>query len=68
MPRFELSRLDSYDDAALLAELRRVAALVDSPVLTQSEFDHHSKASASVIRHRFGGWARALHLAGLAGC
>lgn len=66
VPTFELRRLDSYDDASLLDELRRVASLVDSPVLTQSEFDRHSKASASVIRRRFGGWARALSLAGLA--
>lgn len=65
MARFELSRLDNYDDASLLNELQRVASLVKSPVLTQSEFDRHSKASASVIRRRFGGWARALALAGL---
>lgn len=65
MPTFELSRLDSYDDASLLNELRRVALLVKSPVLTQSEFDRRSKASASVIRRRFGTWHGALSLAGL---
>ena len=65
MPKFELSRLDSYDDHSLLAELKRVAALVRSKTLTQAEFDHHSKAAASVIRRRFGGWAKALALAGL---
>ena len=65
MPTFELSRLDSYDDASLLNELRRVALLIKSPMLTQSEFDQRSKASASVIRRRFGTWARALLLAGL---
>lgn len=65
MTKFELSRLDSYDDASLLNELRRVASLVSSPVLTQAEFDRLSKASASVIRRRFGGWAHALELAGL---
>jgi hypothetical protein len=66
MTRFELSRLDSYDEASLLEELRRVASLVKSPVLTQSEFDRHSKASASVICRRFGGWEQALTQAGLA--
>lgn len=65
MPTFELSRLDSYDDASLLAELRRVAALVTSPVLTRSEFDRYSKASASLISRRFRSWSRALGLAGL---
>lgn len=66
MPQFELNRLDRYDDASLLEELRRVASLVQSPVLTQSEFDRHSKASPSIIRRRFGGWAQALARAGLA--
>lgn len=66
VPRFELSRLDSYDDASLISELRRVASLIKSPVLTQSEFDRRSRASASVIRRRFGTWAQALSMAGLA--
>jgi 5-methylcytosine-specific restriction endonuclease McrA len=65
MPQFELRRLDSYDDDSLLDELRRVAAIVTTPVLTQAAFDKHSKASASVIRNRFEGWHRALELAGL---
>lgn len=65
MPRFELSRLDSYDDASLLNELRRVATIVKSQVLTRPDFNLHSKASASVIQKRFGSWARALELAGL---
>lgn len=65
MTRFELSRLDSYDEASLTEELRRVAALVKSPVLTRSEFDRHSKASASLITRRFGGWGNALVHAGL---
>jgi hypothetical protein len=65
MDKFELSRLTSYDDASLLAELRRVAELITAPAITQAEFDKHSKASASVIRNRFGGWQQALVLAGL---
>jgi len=65
MPRFELDRLISYDDEALLAELRRVAALVDSPHLSASAFDKHSKAHSSGIRRRFGGWQQALERAGL---
>jgi 5-methylcytosine-specific restriction endonuclease McrA len=65
MDKFELSRLTSYDDASLLAELRRVAALITTPAITQAEFDKHSKASASTIRNRFGGWQQALAVAGL---
>lgn len=65
MPMFELDRLISYDDEALLAELRRVAALVDSPFLSASAFDKHSKAHSSGIRRRFGGWRQALERAGL---
>lgn len=56
MARFELSRLDRYDDASLLEELRRVAALVESQFLTQSDFNRFAKASSSTIQHRFGEW------------
>ncbi|HUF08680.1 MAG TPA: HNH endonuclease [Rhodothermales bacterium] len=66
MPRFELDRLVSYDDEALLAELRRVASIVASPYVTKSAFDHHSKAHSSTVARRFGGWDRALTRAGLA--
>ena len=65
VPTFELSRLDSYDDASLLEELKRVAALVTSPVITIEEFNRHSRASASTILNRFGSWARALELSDL---
>lgn len=66
MAKFELRRLASYDDQALLAELRRVAALITTPWITQEEFDRHSKASSSVIRRRFGNWEKALEKAGFA--
>jgi hypothetical protein len=65
LPLFELNRLTSYDDDALLSELRRVAASVPSPYLTRSEFDRHSKAHSSGIARRFGGWQKALERAGL---
>ena len=66
MLTFELDRLTSYDDEALLCELRRVAALVDSPYLSKSAFNSHSKAHSSGIQRRFGSWQQALQLAGLA--
>jgi hypothetical protein len=65
MAVFELNRLISYDDEALLAELRRVATLVDSPFLTRRVFEKYSKASSSTICHRFGDWRQALAAAGL---
>lgn len=66
MQRFELRRLDSYDEESLLAEMRRVAALIKSPVISQVEFNRLSKASSSVIQKRFGTWENALAKAGLA--
>jgi 5-methylcytosine-specific restriction endonuclease McrA len=65
MPTFELNRLLSYDDEALLVELRRVAALVECSYLTKVVFDRHSKASSSVICVHFGRWEIALERAGL---
>jgi hypothetical protein len=65
VPKFELNRLVSYDDEALLAELRRIAALAEGSYLTKAVFDRHSKASSDVIRVRFGRWKMALERAGL---
>src|SRR5437899_1382997 len=67
MPTFELKRLLSYDDEALVAELRRVAGLVNSPFLTKKAFDQHSKVHSSTVRDRFGSWQQALTRAGLDG-
>ena len=64
--RFELDHLDSYDDAALLAELRRVAALVKTPKLSISQFSAVAKVHGSTLQKRFGGWKKALNAAGLA--
>src|SRR4051812_21121973 len=65
MPTFELNRLLSYDDESLLAELCRVATLIEDSNLTKAMFDRHSKASSSVICNRFGRWETALEQAGL---
>jgi hypothetical protein len=64
--RFELARLTDYGDAAILAELRRVAALVDRPALTEKAFAARARVSYATVRGRFGTWYEALKRAGLA--
>lgn len=63
--RFELEHLESYGDDALLAELRRVAELIDTPIITRSQFAVHAKVHSSTLARRFGGWKGALEAAGL---
>ena len=53
----------SNDD--LIAELRRVYALVGKPYLTRDDFNHHSITSVEAIRIRFGSFARGLEVAGI---
>jgi 5-methylcytosine-specific restriction endonuclease McrA len=65
MTKFELRRLESYDEDSLLAELRRVAALVDTPHIPRAAFNRLAKASASLIVRRFGTWEKTLDRAGL---
>lgn len=65
MAKFELTRLLSYDDDAIIAEIRRVATLVGEAKLTTSLFDKHSKVDASTVRRRSGGWRQALERAGV---
>ncbi|MEQ1575942.1 MAG: HNH endonuclease [Vicinamibacterales bacterium] len=67
MPKFELKTLENYDDAALIAELRRAAKVVPQPHLTEAGFDKVARCSSSVVRRRFGSWERALAAAGLGG-
>lgn len=63
--QFELDRLTEYSDEALLQELARVSSLVEGNTLTKTDFDKHSRVSASTIQKRFGGWFQALSNAGL---
>jgi 5-methylcytosine-specific restriction endonuclease McrA len=63
---FELDRLLSYDDDALLSEIRRAADVLRGSALTQENFDKIARVHSSTIRKRFGGWRSALERAGLA--
>lgn len=65
MTKFELRRLESYDADSLLAEIRRVATLIDTPHISRAAFNPLAKASSSVIVRRFGTWEKALDRAGL---
>jgi hypothetical protein len=54
----------SKDD--LVAEMKRVHALVGRHVLTTADFNRHSVTSTFSIRKRFGSWKNALEVAGIA--
>jgi Homing endonuclease associated repeat/HNH endonuclease len=64
--KYELDRLPEYSDAALLDEIRRVAAIVETAYVSKAEFDKQSRASSSAMVRRFGSWQQALAQAGLA--
>jgi hypothetical protein len=62
--RVQAAKRMSTED--LLLELRRVHALVGSPILTTEDFDTHSTFTRhAAIRGRFGSWAKALERAGI---
>jgi hypothetical protein len=62
---FELDRLAEYNRDTIIAELRRVAALVPDEILTISAFEQHAKVNRTTLNRYFGSWAGALEAAGL---
>lgn len=49
----------------LIAELRRVAELLDRGSVTIDQFNEHGKFHSSTLARRFGSWFKALDAAGL---
>jgi len=66
MAKFELDRLPDYQEASVLEEIRRVASIIASPVITRREFDKHAKVHSSGLCRRFGSWQKTLERANLA--
>lgn len=65
MTRFELATLLSYEDDALVAEIRRAVALLPAGPVTRGAFDRVSRVASSTLVKRLGGWQEALDRAGL---
>ena len=63
---FELPYLLDYTPEAILDELRRVAALVEHPVLSAARFNRHGRVDCSTVIDHFGSWKSALQRADLA--
>src|SRR5574341_590145 len=54
------------DKQEVIAELRRVAELLQTPSLTRRQFAQHSRISETTVRNVFGSWNKAVESAGLA--
>jgi hypothetical protein len=63
--RYELKTLSEYTDEALIAELRRVADLLQGQRLTRERFDAIARVHSSTLHNRFGSWTAALDKAGI---
>lgn len=57
--------LPDYDDASLLAELKRLAQMRDSETVTKADIDAHGRISYQLIVKRFGSLRQALQRAHL---
>src|ERR1700747_167263 len=66
MPKFEITWLEDRSDAAVLEEIRRVAALDPDRRLTVGRFNSLGRIKSTAVRERFGSWSEATRRAGLA--
>jgi 5-methylcytosine-specific restriction endonuclease McrA len=65
MARLEIDFLTNYDDASLLAELRRIAKVTGSDTVTRADIERIGRIHRVTLTRRFGSLRRALQLAGL---
>ncbi len=65
MVNFELRRLVSTDKDSIIAEIQRVAELIDTHIISYEAFNKYSKVSYSTVLKRFGNWKEALNQSGL---
>jgi hypothetical protein len=65
MAKFEINWLEDRSDEAVLAEIRRVAALMPDHRLTKDAFNSQSKIKSRAVEVRFGSWSEATRRAGL---
>jgi hypothetical protein len=65
-PRYQPSRLTSYDKESILTEIRRVVlAHFGGRRPRRDQFDKHSRVKSWAVRKHFGSWSAALQAAGL---
>jgi hypothetical protein len=57
--------VESFDKETIIAELRRIADLLDKSTLSRKDIDTHGRLSSSVVLKRFGSLRKALQEAGL---
>lgn len=62
---FEINHLSEYTDAAILAEIVRVAELLPDGPLTATRFDEIARVGRNTVARRFGSWVNAVTAAGL---
>lgn len=63
--RFEIDFLESQDAESMLAELRRVAALLGKDKVTVTDLAAHGRVTHHALAKQFGGMRKALVAAGL---
>jgi hypothetical protein len=58
--KYELKTLDEYTDDAILAELRRVANVLNGQRLTREQFNSLARVHSTTVENHFGSWRQAL--------
>jgi hypothetical protein len=65
MPELEIDFLDSYDNEAILSELRRIAHMTGKHSVTKADLRTRGRVSYELVTKRFGSLRKALECAGL---